>query len=225
MGTEIFASRLKETREASGKTHTDFAKMLGITRPTLRFYERGERTPDIETLVALHNATGISVEYFLGLSDSKGVDQSAASRVTGLSAASVEKLKADEVARTVTDFLLQSPHIDDVVKLIVMLREVSFDALEDSGKSFTYRYAEESITRDIGTLIALAVKVKTKDEKPFTARQTVNYSRVNASANDMAVLSAIASNPDFLKSHPALEAALKAVSPKEDENGNSKKDE
>ena len=203
MGTEIFASRLKETREASGETHTDFAKMLGITRPTLRFYERGERTPDIETLVALHNATGISVEYFLGLSDSKDVDQSAASRVTGLSAASVEKLKADEVARTVTDFLLQSPHIDDVVKLIVMLREVSFDALEDSGKSFTYRYAE----------------------KPFTARQTVNYGRVNASANDMAVLSAIASNPDFLKSHPALEAALKAVSPKEDENGNSKKDE
>ena len=45
--TKRFAKRLKQIRETAGLTQEQFAKELKVSRGTISYYEKGERTPDI----------------------------------------------------------------------------------------------------------------------------------------------------------------------------------
>ena len=55
-------------------TQTEFSELTGISRASISNYENGLRTPDITALRQLHEATGISVNYMLGISDTKHDD-------------------------------------------------------------------------------------------------------------------------------------------------------
>ena len=52
-------------------TQADFAKFVGISRPTVGFYENGERLPDALALKKIAEKCEISVDWLLGLSDVK----------------------------------------------------------------------------------------------------------------------------------------------------------
>lgn len=69
--TERFAKRLKEIREAAGLTQAQFASELKVSRGTISYYEKGERTPDIEFLDSLDNyfAGNLSLDFILGNTD------------------------------------------------------------------------------------------------------------------------------------------------------------
>ena len=58
-------NRLKGLRVLHQKTHSDMAKMLGITRQTWGAWERGENTPKSETLRWLASYFGVTVDYLL----------------------------------------------------------------------------------------------------------------------------------------------------------------
>lgn len=66
-----FNTRLKMIREELGISQNEFSKRLGISRVSLTHYEAGDRTPDIDFLKRLHQETGVSLYYLLGLSDKK----------------------------------------------------------------------------------------------------------------------------------------------------------
>ena len=53
--TERFARRLRQLREAAGLTQEQFAKELKVSRGAISYYEKGERTPDIEFLNSLYD--------------------------------------------------------------------------------------------------------------------------------------------------------------------------
>jgi transcriptional regulator with XRE-family HTH domain len=52
-------------------SQAEFAKKLGVSRPTIGFYENGERVPDILMLKKIAETYKVSADWLLGLSDIK----------------------------------------------------------------------------------------------------------------------------------------------------------
>ena len=93
-----FAQRFSSLR--SGKTQSEFAELLGISRPTVGFYESGERIPDAITLGRIARICNVSADWLLGLSDVKSVEQNiqVAAATLGISGKA-----ADNLARISTE--------------------------------------------------------------------------------------------------------------------------
>lgn len=87
-----FAQRFSSLR--SGKTQSEFAELLGISRPTVGFYESGERIPDAITLGRIARICNVSADWLLGLSDVKSVEQNiqVAASTLGISGKAAENL-------------------------------------------------------------------------------------------------------------------------------------
>lgn len=58
--------RLRELRGEKGLTLIDVSSFLGLTPQVLSRYERGDREPDLNTLIMLANYYEVSIDYLLG---------------------------------------------------------------------------------------------------------------------------------------------------------------
>ncbi len=68
----IFGKRLFSLFQESGcKTYSEFAEKLGISRQSLDHYINGDRIPPANYLAQIAEATGVSADWLLGLSDCK----------------------------------------------------------------------------------------------------------------------------------------------------------
>lgn len=68
-----FSERLRHIRKQKGLTQAEFAELAGIARASVTYYEREQpdqsRLPDVDILYRMCRATGVSADYFLGLSE------------------------------------------------------------------------------------------------------------------------------------------------------------
>lgn len=64
-----FAERLKELRLNKGWSQRQLGEKLGISNVAISMYERGERTPDYETLELICDIFNVSIDYILGKED------------------------------------------------------------------------------------------------------------------------------------------------------------
>lgn len=65
----VFQQRFHELR---GKlTQGEFAKKVGISRPSVGFYENGERVPDALVLAQISRECNVSTDWLLGLTNDK----------------------------------------------------------------------------------------------------------------------------------------------------------
>ena len=64
--TEQFAKRLKELRDTAGLTQAQLAEELKVSRGAISYYEKGERTPDIEFLDSLARYFMLPYDFILG---------------------------------------------------------------------------------------------------------------------------------------------------------------
>lgn len=71
----VLGKRLKQAREESRYTQVIAAEKLGISNGTLSGYEREYRDPDTDILNKMADLYGVSVEWLMGRSDNKQVDQ------------------------------------------------------------------------------------------------------------------------------------------------------
>jgi transcriptional regulator with XRE-family HTH domain len=67
---KVFPQRLRELRERIGISQERLASELEISRSAIVYYEGGKRIPDIYFLLAIHDLTGVNVNYLLGIEDS-----------------------------------------------------------------------------------------------------------------------------------------------------------
>ena len=67
-----FAERLRELRKERHVTQKDMGEILGIQLRSSQCYERGDRRPDYEKLVALADYFDVTTDYLLGRSDVRG---------------------------------------------------------------------------------------------------------------------------------------------------------
>jgi transcriptional regulator with XRE-family HTH domain len=68
--------RLKELREQQRLNQEGLALKINVSQSTISAYEIGERTPDLETLIAIAKFFNISLDYLVGLSNVKQMIQS-----------------------------------------------------------------------------------------------------------------------------------------------------
>ena len=62
-------SRIAEERKKLGLNQEQLATRLKISQKSISKYERGDRRPSYETLVAMSSVFGVSVDYLLGVTD------------------------------------------------------------------------------------------------------------------------------------------------------------
>jgi transcriptional regulator with XRE-family HTH domain len=63
------AERLKELR--GGRSQAEFANEMGIKQQTYAHWENGIREPDVEKIIKISLHHGVSLDWILGVSDSK----------------------------------------------------------------------------------------------------------------------------------------------------------
>ena len=63
--------RIKELRERHRLSQLGLGIELNVSQSTISAYETGTRTPDLKTLIAIANLFNVSLEYLVGLSDTK----------------------------------------------------------------------------------------------------------------------------------------------------------
>ncbi|HAE44306.1 MAG TPA: XRE family transcriptional regulator [Lachnospiraceae bacterium] len=69
-----FGKRLKELRKLNSLTQTQLAVALGVTKATVSYYEKEERTPSPEMLVRIASVFHVSTDYLLGLLPESYID-------------------------------------------------------------------------------------------------------------------------------------------------------
>ena len=65
---KLFGERIKMIRKLRGFTRSEFAKLLGVSRPLIAAYETGTREPSLKNLIALVQTLNIDTNWLLGLS-------------------------------------------------------------------------------------------------------------------------------------------------------------
>lgn len=105
IGKNLPHNNLKKVRTEKHATQAQIADFLGVTIKTYRGYEKGQEYPKLESLIALADKWGVSIDYLLGRSDCTSVENDYISKKTGLSDKAINKLH-DLVQRD--DFLNNS---------------------------------------------------------------------------------------------------------------------
>lgn len=144
--TELFSKRFKQIRDAVGLTQEQFAKELGVSRGTISYYEKGERTPDIEFLDSLYNYFQCTVpfDFLLGFTDSIREEYSNMCDFMGFTNEACDKLE-------------RYPEIGEVISAI--LKHEDFDALHRTYGDILkyYKTFERAELRYVGFLISDAL--------------------------------------------------------------------
>lgn len=65
-------NRLKKLRQTNDVSQQELADLLGISTRAWRFYESGDREPNIAGLIALADYFDVSLDYLVGRSDKPG---------------------------------------------------------------------------------------------------------------------------------------------------------
>lgn len=88
----VFAERFSKLR--GEMTQDKFAKYLGISRPTVGFYENGTRLPDALVLKQISEKCNVSSDWLLGLSDvnSNNSDIQSVCKFTGLTEGAIKTI-------------------------------------------------------------------------------------------------------------------------------------
>lgn len=68
--TKDFPKRLQQLRERRRISRKTLSELCGLTSGAIRRYERGERMPTVDALIAIADCLGVSTDYLLGRTDS-----------------------------------------------------------------------------------------------------------------------------------------------------------
>lgn len=66
------SDRLVQLKVERNLLQKDIAKGVGLALRTYQYYESGERKPDSDTLIALADYFGVSIDYLVGRCDDPG---------------------------------------------------------------------------------------------------------------------------------------------------------
>ena len=66
MTEEDFAARLQRLRERKGINRSIASELCGLNKGAFRRYERRERLPNLNALIAMADFFGVSIDYLAG---------------------------------------------------------------------------------------------------------------------------------------------------------------
>lgn len=62
----LMGQRIKNLRKSVGMTQQELGQKLNVTKVSVCCYEKGTRTPALDTLMDLSNVFNVSLDYFVG---------------------------------------------------------------------------------------------------------------------------------------------------------------
>jgi len=71
----MFPDRLKELRKEQGVTQMDVASGIHAQLRNYQYYESGEKKPGFDSLIALADFFGVSIDYLVGRTDKPEVNR------------------------------------------------------------------------------------------------------------------------------------------------------
>lgn len=132
-------SRLEALRKEKKETQTDVAKLLGVQRQVISYYETGARLPNIEDLSILADHYNTTVDYLIGRTETKTVEEDIqmVCNYTGLSEDAIKRLHNccyAEDTKKVLSFLIapksKRRFFDDLLNVSVDLSDYQVKYLE-----------------------------------------------------------------------------------------------
>lgn len=153
-----FGERLRKARKRKGLSQVDVFDAIGLNNKSLSRYEKGETTPNPETLQKLIRLYDVSSEYILGLTDVMG---SSAEGETSSDADGnlIEMIDHKSSARKLISFISSSPSRFHVVANIARklahdgfaeLKEANDWNIEAGGKYYVTRNQSSVIAFKVG---------------------------------------------------------------------------
>lgn len=73
MENNTIASKIKELRNSCSLTQAEFAASLNTTQAALSGYERGDRTPSLDMLIAISETYNVSIDWLCNLTEKKNL--------------------------------------------------------------------------------------------------------------------------------------------------------
>lgn len=150
-----YINNLKELRKKAGYTQDELAKILGISKRTLAYWEKGESQIKTEKAEKLADFFGVTVPYLLGFIEERGYSEET------VDYDDTEDKELIELGRDNAKFLLQKRSItlDDFEKLIQ--DNSSFPKIEKYDKDGIFSEVDTSFLVhqkiiDLYNLLALA---------------------------------------------------------------------
>lgn len=182
-----FQERLRELRGSS--LQDEFAAKIGISRTSLSYYENGNRIPDIDTLTRIHEVTGVSIYYLLGLTDSKDDAFATTQRDTGFSEKALQLFADSSLFPDCINILIEKQLFEEACTCIATIyndyihkRNIQNDAWTPSME----KYREETIQGILGNLL-ISIEKAANDEAatpiPNIDLQTLPYNQTKAFVN------------------------------------------
>lgn len=71
---EKLPERLRELRKTHGKTQSDIARLLKVSRANYGYYEAGKQSPPLDKVVVIAEHYNVSLDYLIGNSDQQVID-------------------------------------------------------------------------------------------------------------------------------------------------------
>ena len=87
-------NRIVELRKESGYNQTQVSEKIGCVLKTYQNYEQGHNYPTLEYASKLANLYNVSIDYLLGRSDCRNIEDSYISEKTGLNDNAIQTLKS-----------------------------------------------------------------------------------------------------------------------------------
>lgn len=123
----VFAERFSMLR--GRMSQEEFARFIGMSRPTVGFYENGERVPDALGLCQIAERCGVSSDWLLGLSEYTETDsRNATAEDLGLTENAVRVLMSDDPeharAKNIVNLLLEEeldPGAEGMYPVLIIL--------------------------------------------------------------------------------------------------------
>ena len=144
--------RLLELRKEKGLKQDEVAQAVGITRASLSYYEKGERSVDIEVLYKLSSYYNISIDYLFGLSDKtppkRDFDTNTEMSSIGFSPEAMEYFWGDpRFVELLNEFIAHKDF--DKFRELTYSRYTSYEFFSKSHKSFLLSQLLYSMIGDI----------------------------------------------------------------------------
>lgn len=70
---KVIGSRIKSRRKQIGLTQKTLGEKAGVSAPAINRFEKGDKSPSVETLVKLAKALGTSSDFLLGAETVEGM--------------------------------------------------------------------------------------------------------------------------------------------------------
>lgn len=150
---EYIGKKLLELRKERNENQTEVANAIGISRAALSYYEKGERSIDIDVLFALSQHYEVSIDYLFGLSDerklARDINQSEELHSIGFSDEVIDSFWNSSEAVELINDMVRHPNWSYFEELTYYSRYTKYEEIDAGYRSFLTSQLLYSMISDI----------------------------------------------------------------------------